>query len=170
MQDTVSACIINKKMLNLLCNTNTVAHTAKTKYRNFEINIPRKGISGPQSQFPHSCACERFRYAHHRSPYSAGGICTVYRSWDYINRSQTHECWNWGWGRAIHRKGIYKWDSPCNADIPFIMIHAITCTYVYGMWVTCVTYSILSLSLKAYVPGGLISVSLGLIENNSVRK
>ncbi len=29
-------------------------HTAKTKYRNFETNIPRKGISGPQSQFPHS--------------------------------------------------------------------------------------------------------------------
>jgi hypothetical protein len=24
-------------------------HTAKTKYRNFETNIPRKGISGPQA-------------------------------------------------------------------------------------------------------------------------
>jgi len=33
-------------------------------------------------------------------------------SWDYINCSQTHECWNWGWGRAIPRKGIHKWD-PC---------------------------------------------------------
>jgi hypothetical protein len=33
-------------------------HTAKTKYRNFEANIPRKGISGSQSQFPHSCICE----------------------------------------------------------------------------------------------------------------
>ncbi len=31
----------------------------------------------------------------------------VDRSWDYTNRSQTHECWNWGWGRAIPRKGIY---------------------------------------------------------------
>ena len=29
-------------------------HTAKTKCRKFETNIPRKGISGPQSQFPHS--------------------------------------------------------------------------------------------------------------------
>jgi len=48
-------------------------HTAKTKYRNFETNIPRKGISGSQSQFPHSCFCERFIYSHHRSPYSAGG-------------------------------------------------------------------------------------------------
>ncbi len=34
----------------------------------------------------------------------------VDRSWDYINRSQTHECGNGGWGRAIPRKGIYKWD------------------------------------------------------------
>ncbi len=33
-------------------------YTAKTKYRNFEANIPRKGISGSQSQFPHSCVCE----------------------------------------------------------------------------------------------------------------
>ncbi len=23
------------------------------------------------------------------------------RSWEYINRSQTHECGNWAWGRAI---------------------------------------------------------------------
>ncbi len=29
-------------------------------------------------------------------------------SWEYINRSKTHECGNWGWGRAIPRKGIYK--------------------------------------------------------------
>ncbi len=28
-------------------------------------------------------------------------------SWEYINRSKTHECGNWGWGRAIPRKGIY---------------------------------------------------------------
>jgi hypothetical protein len=26
-----------------------------------------------QSQFPHSCVCERFIYSHHRSAYSAGG-------------------------------------------------------------------------------------------------
>jgi hypothetical protein len=41
--------------------------------RNLETNIPRKGISGPQSQFPHSRICERFIYSHDRSPYSAGG-------------------------------------------------------------------------------------------------
>ncbi len=34
----------------------------------------------------------------------------VDRSREYINRSQTHECGNWDWGRAIPRKGIHKWD------------------------------------------------------------
>ncbi len=48
-------------------------HTAKTKYRDFETNILRKGISGSQSQFPHSCVCEWFVYSHDRSAYSAGG-------------------------------------------------------------------------------------------------
>jgi hypothetical protein len=47
--------------------------TAKTKYRKFQTNIPRKGISGPQSRFPHSCICEPFIYFHARSAYSAGG-------------------------------------------------------------------------------------------------
>ncbi len=26
------------------------------------------------------------------------------QSWEYINRSQTHECGNWGLGRAMPRK------------------------------------------------------------------
>ncbi len=34
----------------------------------------------------------------------------VDRSWVYINRSQTHECRNWDWGRTIPREGIHKWD------------------------------------------------------------
>jgi hypothetical protein len=33
-------------------------HTAKTQYRKFEI--PRKGVAPPQSQFLHSCVCDRF--------------------------------------------------------------------------------------------------------------
>ncbi len=36
-------------------------------------------------------------------------------SWEYINRSKTHECGNWGWGRAIPRKGIYKRNCRCSA-------------------------------------------------------
>ncbi len=39
----------------------------------------------------------------------------VDRSWEYINRSQKHECGNWDWGRAIPRKGIHKRDFRCSA-------------------------------------------------------
>ncbi len=38
----------------------------ETKYtlqRNTHLCIPRKGIAWPQSQFPHSCVCERFMYS-----------------------------------------------------------------------------------------------------------
>ncbi len=38
----------------------------------------------------------------------------VDRSWEYINRSQTHECGNRGWGSAIPRKGIYKRNCCCS--------------------------------------------------------
>jgi hypothetical protein len=41
----------------------------------------------------------------------------VDRSWDYINRSKAHECGNWGWGRAIPRKGIHKQDFRCSAEV-----------------------------------------------------
>ncbi len=42
----------SQKSCNLQC-------TAKKKCQKFEANIPRKGISGPESQFPHSCVRER---------------------------------------------------------------------------------------------------------------
>ncbi len=35
-------------------------------------------------------------------------------SWEYINRPKTHECGNWGWDRAIPRKGIYKRNCRCS--------------------------------------------------------
>ncbi len=38
----------------------------------------------------------------------------VDRSWEYINHSQTHECGNWDWGRAIPRKEVHKRDFPCS--------------------------------------------------------
>ncbi len=37
-----------------------------------------------------------------------------YRSWKYINHSQTHKCGNRDWGRAIPRKGIHKCDFRCS--------------------------------------------------------
>jgi hypothetical protein len=64
--------------------------------------------------FLHSYICKRFIYFQDRSDYFAAGKY-VDRSWEYINRSQTHECGNWDWGRAIHRKGIHIWDYRCSA-------------------------------------------------------
>jgi hypothetical protein len=68
------------------------------------------GVSVPISTFMRLWAIYIF-------PRSVCLLCRrkyVNRSWDYINRSQTHECWNWGWGRAIPRKVIHKWNFPCS--------------------------------------------------------
>jgi hypothetical protein len=50
-----------------------------------------------------------------------GSVCQICcrkyvdRSWEYIIRSQTHECGKSGlWDRAIPRKGIHTWDFSCN--------------------------------------------------------
>jgi hypothetical protein len=32
----------------------------------------------------------------------------------YLNRSQTHECGNWDWSRAIPFLGMHKWDFCCS--------------------------------------------------------
>jgi hypothetical protein len=67
-------------------------YTAMTKRQKFETNIPRKGISGCQSQFLHSCVCERIiLYIPTMGlPFLleeiGGSILGIY------NRSQTHEC------------------------------------------------------------------------------
>jgi hypothetical protein len=50
-------------------------------------------------------------------PFLLEEICGfVDRSWEYINRSPIHECRNWGWGRAIPRKGIYKRNCLCSEE------------------------------------------------------
>ncbi len=65
--------------------------TEKTQYRKFEKIFLEKELCG---HFPHSCVCERFIYSHDQSAYSAAGKY-VDQSWEYINRSQTHDCGNW---------------------------------------------------------------------------
>ncbi len=90
-----------------------LTYTAKTQYRKFKTNIPRKGIAGPQSQFPHSCFWERFIYSHVPFACSAAGNMWTDPG-NYINRSPTQECRNWDWDRAIPRKVIHKWDFRCS--------------------------------------------------------
>ena len=59
--------------------------------------------------------CLWFIYSHDRSAYSSAGKYVDW-SWEYINRSQTHECGNWDWGRAIPFLGIPKWDFLCSVS------------------------------------------------------
>jgi hypothetical protein len=61
---------------------------------------------------------------HNRSAYSAAGKY-VNRSWEYINRSQTHECGNWDLGRAIPFLEIHKWDFHCILNVLEVSLHAI---------------------------------------------
>jgi hypothetical protein len=57
-----------------------------TLQRKSHLCIHRKGIARrPQSQFPHSCVCDRFIYSHDRSAYSAAGKYAD-RSWEYLYR------------------------------------------------------------------------------------
>jgi hypothetical protein len=77
-----------------------------TLQRKSHFCIPRKGIAGPQSQFQHLCVCERFIYSQDRSTYLPAAEKADWW-WEYINRSQTHECGNWDWGCAIHFFGIF---------------------------------------------------------------
>ncbi len=68
---------------------------------------------------------------------------TNHRSWEYINRSQTHECGNWDWGRTIPRKGIHKWDFRCS--VGRVM------TYSLFLWALAFLYNIRLNLVKALV-------------------
>ncbi len=67
--------------------------TAKTQYRKFETNIPRKGIARPQSQsqFPYSCALSDLYI-----PTIGLPILLQENMWIPVEkRSKTHECGIW---------------------------------------------------------------------------
>ncbi len=68
--------------------------------------IPWKETARTQSQFPHSCFCERFIYFHDRSTCFPAAEQTD-RSQEYINRSKKHECRNWDCGRPVSFLGIF---------------------------------------------------------------
>ncbi len=107
-------------------------YTAKTKYRNFEQIFPEKEYRGLSPNF------HMRLWAIYIFPRSVSLFCWrkfVDRSWNYINRSWTNECWNWGWGRAIPRKGIYKGDFRCSVGTSLRWVCWLN-TSGWSWWVT----------------------------------
>jgi hypothetical protein len=54
---------LSQLIVALRPNAAACVHSAKTQYRKFETNIPRKGTAWLQSQFLHSCFCKGFLYS-----------------------------------------------------------------------------------------------------------
>jgi hypothetical protein len=86
-------------------NTSVEGSVLASLQRKSHLCIPRKGITRPQSQFPHLYVCEWFIYSHDRSAYSAAGKYVLDQSWEYINRSRRHEC---GWKLELRPRNPFS--------------------------------------------------------------
>jgi hypothetical protein len=97
----------------------TKFYTVQCKHKITKIqNIYSQKRNWAASVLTPICMClwAFFLYSHDRSAYSAA-VKYVDRFWEYLNRSQTHECGNWVWGRAIPFLGIHKWDFRCTRSV-----------------------------------------------------
>jgi hypothetical protein len=98
----------------------TPLYYVHTLQRKSHLCISFLGIARHQPQFKHSFVCERFIQSQDRSTYF---LQQNRRMWEYINRSQTHECGKWEW----------------DPDIPFLKIFVSKFLYlVYAVQVISV--------------------------------
>jgi hypothetical protein len=71
--------------------------------------FPEKEFARPQSQFAHSCVCQRSIYSHFRPTYfpAFSRIGIPITGLYTVNRSHEHKCRNWDWSRAVTFQGIF---------------------------------------------------------------
>ncbi len=94
-------------------------------HRNFETNILRTETVRPLSQFLPSCTvciCEQFIYSYTISFFFPRSI-RLFRLWEFINFSHTHECGNWERGGAVSFLGYINWI--------FFVVHGTTAEHLY---------------------------------------
>ncbi len=91
--------ILNHKYFPNMQQYTNIREKPYTLKRKSHFYIPFMGIARTPSRFPHSCVCERFIYSQDRLTFLQQNAD---RSWEYISRSQTHECGNWDCGRACN--------------------------------------------------------------------
>ncbi len=89
--------------ITLLLDPEVIQPELCTAQRKSHLCIPRKGITRPQSRFPHSC----FHIPMIGPPIFLQQNRQIDRG--NINRAQKHECTrrNWDWGRAVSFLGIF---------------------------------------------------------------
>ncbi len=70
-RERVRECLRKEKIVIVASLSHTVPKIAFMYFQKRNLCIPRKGIARPQSQFLHSCVCERYVYSQDRSTYLA---------------------------------------------------------------------------------------------------
>jgi hypothetical protein len=89
-----------------ICVMTDEASFVRALQRKSHLCIPFLEIARPQSQFPHSCFCERYTvytYSQDRSTY----FLQQNRQGIYQSLTDTHKCENWDCSRAIPFLGIF---------------------------------------------------------------
>ncbi len=86
------------------CPHHCLIRTAKTQYRNLKQIFPEKELRGHSpNSYIHVSVSDLYIPTIGRLPILLQG-----RLWEYIDRSQTHECGHCDWGRAIPFLEIHR--------------------------------------------------------------
>jgi hypothetical protein len=99
----------------LLWVSNTVCALQRTNIENSKQIFSEKELRGHFPNIYHVSVSDLYEYIPTIDlPILLQEILYVDRSWEYINRSQTHESGNLDWGRAIPRNGVHKGGFRCS--------------------------------------------------------